>query len=275
MARLPSWRDQLQQSYVGARKWGTGVNSVHSQYTGYEGRNIAPGNYEPANAELVAEHYGFTQEDLDAVEVTTDIQWMGAHPNLDDPSIRGKQDQMPSWGYGKTPGPQGAGKRSIRQAMNPRESTVNQIQSGSGAAGWINKLFGSVLDSTTSDESQLYVQTSMVQRDKVQTNERAVMRGTDDPRHEIPSRITGMKIKVYSGDYRHDDMQPKEQAFGYRAWRYRTAGMDPRTRELIQSNEMYVSEPIRRDLPTDVNVGIAEIETGNDVADYDYTQDWY
>lgn len=271
MARLPSWRDQLPQSYTGARKWGTGINPIHAQRQGYEGRNLAPpGTYEPVSTGLVNESFGYTDEDMTVYE---DLGWMNQHPNLGDPSIRGKQDQMPPWGYGPTAGPQGAGKRAIRQGMNPRESHPNQVQSGSAAAGWLNKITGAVLDSVVSDESQLYVDTSMVQRDKVQTNERAVARGTDDARHEIPSRIPGMKVLVYSGDYRHDEMRPKEQTFGYRPWRYRTAATGPR--EWMLPNEMYVSEPLRRELPVDVDQGINDTQAGSDTGEYDYVEDWY
>jgi hypothetical protein len=269
MARLPSWRDQLQQSYVGSRKWGTGINPIHRQKQGYEGRNLAPGSYEPVNTGLVNEYYGFTDEDMAASY--QDLGWMKQHPNLGDPSIRGHVD-MPSWGYGPTAGPQGAGKRALRQGMNPRESHPNQVQSGSSAAGWLNKITGAVLDSVTSDDSQLYVQTSMTQRDQTRVNDRAVNRGTDDARHGIPSRIPGMKVLVYSGDYRHDEMTPKEQTFGYRPWRYRTAGTGPR--EWMLPNEMYVSEPLRRELPVDVDQGINDTQAGNDAID-DYVEGWY
>lgn len=261
MARLPSWRDELPQSYAGARKWGTGINPIHSKKEGYEGRNLAPGVYEPGNTGLVSHDYGFMAEDLGADGM--DTSFMEYHPNLGDPSIRGKSD-MPSWNEG------GWFKRMLKQGMNPREGVPEQIPNQTVGMGWINKAHGDELSSGDSDPSTVYVKTSEVQRDQMKNNNAAVLRGTDDARSEIPSRHVGMKVKEYPGGQRHEDMFPFQQSYDTRPWKYRGVGTgDPKW---MLVNEMYVSEPLTREIPADVNQGVNETALESES---DFEDGWY
>jgi hypothetical protein len=274
MAGLPSWRETTPVRYTGAGKWGTGVNPVHSKREGYEGRNLAPGVYDPPDTGLVeTDDYGYMSEDNFpyVLPSETDLSFMQEHPNLGDPSIRGRAD-MPAWGYGAFPIPEGTAKRRLRQGMNPREIYTNVRPAAHGGDGWENKRTGDVLDSRTADVSQLFVQTSERQRDAVQSNARAQARGTDDPRSEIPSRIPGMRLKIYSGGERHDDMTPREQSYSVRPFLYRTAGTGPRA--WMAPNEMYVSEPIERILPPDTD---EQLTSENTIAGSDFysEDDWY
>jgi hypothetical protein len=278
---LPSWRDNLPQSYVGARKWGTGINPVHSQHYGNVdvGRNLAPGEYNSASLEtsgLVTFDFGYVPEDAAYDEMPVDLSFMQAHPNLGDPSVRANVGEFPSWGKGGDPLPNGTAYRSYKIGTAWKEQIPQQQPSETVSEGWLNKVHNPVpLDSEVSDESQLYMQTSMVQRDKIKGNESAVVRGTDESRSEIASRIVGMQTPVYSGGQRHEDMYPKDQDTRYRPWAFRTAGTGPVS--WMEPNAMVVTEPITRDVPADVNQGPLETadNTGSDyTAEGDYYGDW-
>lgn len=253
MARLPSWRDQVEQDYTGARKWGTGVNPIHARRGGYEGRNIRPHNYEPEDPGFeVGETYAYEDWSYtDDIPSNVDHSFLMEHPNLSDPSVRG-QAEYPSWNEN------GWRKRATYQAVDPREGKTWQAQWGNAADGWRNKETGEVLNSTVADDTQLWRQTSFQQRDQTRHNEAAQFRGTDDARSGIVSRIPGMRVKSWSGETRHAEMEPKSQDYHTRPWRYRGVGTGPRDWMLV--NEMYVSEPIQRQVPADVDQGGVEID---------------
>jgi hypothetical protein len=267
MARLPNWRELEQQPYAGARKWGTGINPIHGKHEGYEGRNLASGSYDPADTGLVSLDFGYTSEDMHVSGY--DTSFMGEHPNLSDPSIRGKGGNLPPWGPGAMPGPQGTIIRIFKRGFNPKEHTSDQIPNGPAGEGWENKRKGSVNDSRDSDPSQIFVQTSERQRDAVRTNTLAQLRGTDAARSEIGSRITGVRIKTWAGGYRHEDMLPKEQNYRTRPWAYRSAGTGDVS--WLEPNAFQATEPYTREIPADVYQGESEISGTQDTA---YT-DWF
>jgi hypothetical protein len=268
MARLPNWRDQAPQKYVGARKWGDGVSPIHGKRGGFEDRNRNPGLDIPPDTGLVSLDFGYTEEDY----ITgVDLSFMDAHPNWNDPSIRGRSD-MPSWGMGRNPVPGGTGKRVRKQGMSYREGVPQAVPSGTVGEGWTNKESGEVLESRTSDDGQLFVRTSRVQLNQAKTNTAATVRGTDDPRAGITTRLTGMKIKNYSGGIRHEDMTPREQDYRPRPWRYRGAGTGPEA--WMDANAWQTTTPVTRSIPADVDQGREENDLGTDTPDYGET-DWF
>jgi hypothetical protein len=211
---------------------------------------------------LIGDQYGYTIEDLAA---TGDFSFMREHPAWDEDAKRGQSD-LPSWGHKKGP-PSGTALRAKKQGMNPRETRAIQDPDEDVAQGWTNKTHGAVLDSLMADDSQLYVQTSSVQRDETRVNDSSQLRGTDAAREGIPSRIPGMKLKNYPTE-RLDDMTPWTQDVVWRSFLVRTAGTaDPAQ---MGVNEMYVSQPMTRDVPADVDQGPNETDGNYGYADGDY-----
>lgn len=266
MAGIPSWRQQLTSSYTGVRKWGTGINPIHSSSDDGTGRVMAPGEAPyglPPDSPLIDDQYGYTIEDLSA---SADYSFMREHPAWDEDAKRGQSD-LPSWGHRHGP-PSGTRIRSKKRGMNPREIEGQQNPSETVSEGWTNKTHGSVLDSTESDTSQLYVQTSDIQKNETRVNSAATTRGTDADRTDIPTRLTGMKVKNYSTGERLEDMEPWTQDLYWRAFVVRTAGTaDPAQ---MGVNEMYVSQPMTREVPADVDQGPLETDGGYGYVDGDY-----
>lgn len=261
-----SWREELAQSYAGPQKWGTGINRVHGNIDDGTGRVLAPGEAPyglPANSPLLGSEYGYTTEDLAA---TGDMSFTVEHPGWGQSSGRGRSD-LPPWGHRKGP-PAGTGLRSLKRGMSEKETEAQVIPSETVSEGWTNKVNGAISDSVVSDPSQYERQTSMQQRDQTRVNSAATIRGTDVSREGIASRIVGMKVKNYSEGERLEDMMPWTQDLWHRVFRLRTAGTaDP---NLLQSNEMYVSDPMTRDIPPDVNQGVNETAGNYGYTDGDY-----
>lgn len=284
---LPSWRAELPQSYTGARKWGTGINPVHARRinVGREDmalRNALPNT--PYDSAMLESHglvdpgfdAGYTFEDDQFYEHPADTTYLSVHPSLGDPTPRGSADDYPSWGPGGDAIPGGTSLRSYKMGVPGKEQTYLQVPSATVSEGYRNKEYDPVpLDARIADDSQLYIQTSMVQRDAVQTNSHAVSRGTDDDRHSIASRIVGMQIPSYSGGQRHEEMERVTQDGPPRSWLHRTAGTGPAS--WMEVNSMYVSEPMKREIPADVYQGPAETTSPDmtDYADYNTGDDYF
>lgn len=248
---LPSWREQLTEPFAGPRKWGTGINQIHSNTNDGTGRVIDPttAGQDPPPTDLTELH-GYTTEDFG---VMSDFSFMDAHPNLGETPPRAYAD-YPSWGRHPIPG--GSGIRTVKRGTNVKETEAQQNPSETVTEGWLHKQHGEILNSRVSDASQYEMQTSMAQRDLVRENGAAVTRGTDALREGIASRITGMKVKFFSGGMRHEDMEPWQQDVFHRPWHVRTAGTG-RAHDM-QVNEAYVSQPMTRTIPADVNQGTSE-----------------
>jgi hypothetical protein len=263
---IPSWRAELPQSYAGAKKWGTGINPIHSQREqGDVGRNLAPGAYngvalESAGLVDTGMEYGYTPEDLEMMGEGVDLSFMEAHPNLGAPDSHAQTGDFPSWGKGRYPIPQGTFYRALKIGMAWKEQIPQQQPSTTVSEGWTNKTHGEVNDAETSDPNQYEIWTSMRQRDLTKTNDSAVLRGTDDARSGIATRLTGIKVKNFSGGVRHEEMTPKEQVERPRPWLYRTAGTGP----MFGVNDMYVSDPITREVPPDAYQGPTTAELATD-----------
>lgn len=258
MARLPSWRDQVPQSYSGARKWGTGINPIHTKHGGYEGRNLAPGN--EVQPDPGFDNNGYTSWEFETADWNTggvDLSFMRQHPNWGDRRPRGMAN-MPAWGRGNTPVPNGTRKRIIGEGRSYKEGRTDEQPAGVAGEGWQNKVSGVENEAETSDPRQYEMQTSMTQRHNVLDNSRATMRNTDGVRASISPRLAGVKIKMFSGGQRHDEMTPREQNYIPRAWRFRGAGTGPTG--YLAPNAYEPVSPITRVVPGDVDQGSRETD---------------
>lgn len=262
MALTGAWKD-ARSVQAGARKWGTGINPVHAERRG-DGREIAPAGSEPVDALLttVYDDDGWSNEPWqgDNHELPRDTG-MSDRPNYgDDPQYaRSSTGDFPEFGQYQNGIPGGTGIRTHKHG-DDAQSTPNQNPTETVSEGWRNKVHGSVEDSVTSDPSQLLMQTSMMQRDKVREGSQ---RSGSQSEYSAPisSRITGQRIKVYSGERRHEDMRPKTQSTRLRGFWNRTAGTgNPR---LLAPNAQATVTPRTRDVPPDPYTGPPVIDVPN------------
>jgi hypothetical protein len=266
-----AWR-RASVPYVGAGVWGTGINPVHSFYGSdnlrVEGRSDADPSRTPPSEAMPHGFYnltawGYTPED----HTYTNVE-MDGRPTLgsESPQWRGRGVQQPpvdADGQWKT-----VFRSMIAGARRGNYKQVDSLPSETVTEGWRNKPKGSPANSVPSDPSQYEIQTSMVQRYQVRNNTAAVSRGTDGERSRIASRVTGQKLKLYSGEERHYDMFPFQQDIIYRPFWYRTAGTgDPAE---MQANYGYEIDPIQRVPPPDPDLGPEETSSQ---FDYGYTSE--
>jgi hypothetical protein len=200
-------------------------------------------------------------------------------------------DQSRPW---QAPPSQRRWLRSQKWAGSPRGAATtayasstyqnsSEIPNETVSEGWINKgVTGGLLNSPENaaepaDVKQVFVQTSMVQRNRTLNNDRAVMRGQDEPRESIHSRLAGPKIKTYSGEdensNRHYDMTPREAQVIPRPFRYRSFGRGPQGYAL--NNEQYLRTSMQRTPPSDPGLGTPDLQMGNpnEAVEAGYTDD--
>lgn len=132
--------------------------------------------------------------------------------------------------------------------------------------GWQNKVTSFVADANPSADEQIFVQTSMRQRYLAKDNRLAVLRGTDEEREPIESRVMAMVEKVYSEGERNYDMFPYQIDQIERPFRFRTAGTGPP--EWMEANEFLPMSPYQRTPPADPAQGVPEVFNDED---YGYT----
>lgn len=269
--------------YSGALKWGTGINPVHR--TPGEGAPLRssgrmPGPDNPSDrpstvpgppfTESGPDVYGYTMDDIASLEgmFRPFTPAYGTETEI----LRGHNyPGMPDWGVTPTDIERTEfGLRPEIAAPLWRGIFLKSFPTETVTEGWDNKLAGEINDAETSDPAQYERQTSMQQVNPApgRNNDAAVTRRTDEPRANIMTRLTGMKIKPWSRGERDEDMFPYQQLMGVRPFRYRSAA----TGDPLQMgvNEMYVSEPIERTVPPDPSLGEQEagVESG-----YGYTQE--
>lgn len=274
MAIANSWQRRLvgDLPYGSALKQGTGWNPIHAVPDQGTGRNIAPdGTSNLVDSDLTNEEsYGFTNEDM---FLFGDPPGYGAENprelglndrpdwGTDEGTRADMPDDYPSWGLVNTFNgsnaelPVGIPGGTIIRAKEVgavASNTANVLPDEDVAQGWMNKQHGGVEDAVVSDQSQYEMQTSMMQRD--QTRAGSQSSGTaSEYSAPIKSRITGQKLRFWSGEQRHYDMAPKAQEQMIRPFHLRTAGTgDP---ALMQANEFYVSQPLQRTVPADPDQG--------------------
>jgi hypothetical protein len=258
-----AWARRYQQPYSGASVWGTGVHGIHSVYGSPPSRQqgIHPRQGEiSVPAESVPEElhpkmlWGYQLEDSLYSDLQTDDRPPWDVPPEDSPA-RYSAGQQPPWnasgGYkNRFRGVKG-GAYSIWQYVNGMKQPP--AISETVTEGWRNKPKGSPADAKPSDPSQYEMQTSMQQRYRNRNNRLAVVRGTDEPREDIGSRVIGQKLKIYSGEKRHYDMYPFQQDEIPRPFYYRTAGTG-RVDEMLP-NEQWDIDPLERTPPPDPYIG--------------------
>jgi hypothetical protein len=272
------WQRQF-LGYVGPSKQGTGINPVHYYYGSpaaridpvnlREGEIVAPWQGSPENL-VPNEFWGYTVED----SLYTGMHY-DERPNWGQTSdeFRMETEQHPSW---SAPGPVieafratfAGAFRTFRGHSQAYSDIQYQIPSETVSEGWQNKPKGQPADASPSDPSQYERQTSMQQRYKTRTNQQAVTRATDEPRSPIQSKVTGQRIKIYSGGERHYDMLPKAQDDIPRPFWYRIAGTG-RTAEMIP-NTMWSIYPIERQPPPQPSIGPQETQIS---PEFGYTEE--
>lgn len=238
-----SWADaRAYQS--GARKWGHGVNPIHSIPDSYGGRSskaptTATGANGPAvnalNPDLIDHEldleYGYTEEDFSNQVWGYGTQTGTAdRPGLDGAPERTRGAVTKDW---PSAGPKAGGLPGGTKIRAEKHGALDSVKSKLGdkeetvGEGWENKIVGAVEDSVISSDQQYIRQTSMLQRDQVR-------KGTQNPNSGTASEqmapigserpTWGQRIKPWSGGRRHYDMTPRVQTQVIRPFRYRNAG---------------------------------------------------
>ena len=265
--------------YTGAQRWGTGVAPLYGQRgigppLGITGRNPEPSEYREVPHELLApDAWGYSSEDLAGVVTDDDAFMIGVPPWTDRPEVtRGDSGEYPppSW-LARPNGPDGKYFRSVHQAgLLKAAHDPTAFPTETVTEGWDNKLHGEVLDAETSAPGQYERQTSMQQVNPPEggNNQAAVIRGTDDDRHNIMTRLTGMKVRPWSEGERLQDMFPFQQDLILRPWWWRRAGVG-REQDMI-TNEFQSTLPYQRTPPSEPYYGPDE-SAGADTGDYGYT----
>lgn len=283
---------QASAPYAGAAKWGTGINPIHAQYAG-PGRPFGPGvpsdmdqRTPPSQASEDAVEYGppwGAPDDpsyLDSV-ASEQLAIAGVSFNPDDhpawgenEGTRDETDSHPSWGESNIPiRSRDTGPSDYTQSWQQPTETVSEGWINKGSTGGIDE--GRVANAEPSADSQIFVRTSMTQRYKKLSNERAQLRHSDAPREPIDSRVVGQKLKVYSGGERHYDMQPRHIDDIPRPFYFRTAATGPSP--YLYNNAFRLVTPMQRTPPPDPSQGIVDTALTNpdDSGSYGYTsEDW-
>lgn len=272
-----TWINQGTVSEVGASVWGTGINPIHSYYgegppLRVLGRNDQEPKVQPIDAQLdmttPTDLWGYTPEDSWAGNFYEDDRppW-----NEQPPDYRSNTEGHPPYTAQSTGGNE-AFRAKLGGAYRKGQKKADSLPDETVSEGWLNKITGIVANSRPSDNSQLIVQTSQVQRYQTRVNDHAVARATDAARFPIHSRVKAQIVKSYSGQVpgspRYYDMTPYQQNQSIRGFRYRTAGVDDPAKML--PNEMYISSPVERVPPPDPSLGISEPASGSD---YGYTDE--
>jgi hypothetical protein len=290
--------------YVGALRWGTGINPIHaipdsgSRETGIK-ENLLPLGADDGSGAIVPEEllgpeaWGYASDDMSSWAGAEAYEYVAAdHPGWGEPT-EGRPDResihpgWPSWG------PHGAHDQEFPLAGYPGGDELRAQSHGSAVenaraiavptrgwrGGWLNKAHGAVERAETSDPSQYEVATSLVQLDKTRVNDAAAARGTDDPRAPIGTRLTGQKEKHYAKSFRMGggpgtpDMGQQGQNLPFRPWFYRSAGLPPPPNTFYGT--MSGNEPIERTLPADAGESVILQEAPADDGTYGYTEGDY
>ena len=197
------------------------------------------------------------------------------------PIMRGRtqndtNDKFPSWGGSRKTKPGGTFIRQLRRGA-ARVIFARQLPNEDVAQGWENKAHGISPDSKPSDDSQIFIQTSDVQRRKVRAGSQR-SGSQSDYSAPIASRETGQKLKVFaaSDSSRHWDMYPYDQVDYVRPFLSRQAGTG--YREWLDPNAMYVSPAIQREPAPDPQLGAPAGSGGENYVDeyaYNFVDGYY
>jgi hypothetical protein len=237
-------------------------------------------NFDPAappggqETDILAEDYSWDSTynpdpELEDYNVTPADLWgsnnetgMGEHPDwgADSPDHVSRDhvqnqtgDPWPPWGGSRKPSPAGNFIRAIRHGSRLMVA-ARVLPNEDVAQGWTNKTHGIAGDALPADDSQVFMQTSMIQRYKVRAGSQR-SGSQSDFSAPIESRVTGQKVKNWTDEQsaRHWDMLPYEQEDYIRPFLSRQAGTG--WREWNYPNEMYVSPVIQREPAPDPELG--------------------
>lgn len=275
--------------YASALIQGTGVNPIHATRDSGGGRNIAvDGTTELVSPSLIEGQwggpadFGYSYEDMGSSYSDAESPWetgTADRPSWgsDDPTLA-RQDVLPgypSWS------PQTGSGVAKGEAIRSEErgaiatNTPTAVPYFDGAAGWENKLTGVVIEpgSGISDPSQYTMQTSMQQLRRTRAGSQ---RGNDNSEGQseydapIATRVPGMKLKVFGGQFRHNQMQPKQQTVTQRPFFNRQAGTGhPSWMQPV----LDLRTPLDRTPITDPSQGVSTPDSGNGVDNYGYTSE--
>jgi hypothetical protein len=284
--------------YAGAAKWGNGINAIHQYYSGPPrglGRQGVPNDLDQRTVPSMASDdqmelgppWGAPDDPsyadvYSAYEVFIgDPEEPDTWPNLGNSTMVMPSD-YPAWNQDGT-----AIRSKMSTTNGPRQTTqVSELPTETVNEGWLNKPVTGHLEPNTpenvagdSDPSQIFVQTSEVQRNKGMTQPRLQMDGPegtrDVPRHSIKPRKAGPKLKVYSGLERHYDMFPRQIDDIPRPFYFRTAGTGPNP--YLWSNQTFLNTPMQRTPPPDPSMGFVDTSftDPDDPGSYGYSsEDW-
>jgi hypothetical protein len=260
------------QQYTGATRWGTGNNPVHEVYgegppLRTTGRTDGPDSPTPALSDIPPDFessymWGYTPEDI-----TTQGYYEGMIPALGTTTseLRGTTDTGFAWNPDDNFPSVGEDANVFREQleMDPQLWSGTRLASfptETVTEGWRNKQTGAVEDANTSDPAQYERQTSMQQVNPAagRNNSAALARGTDSPRFNIMTRLTGQKIKPWSQGQRNEDMFPYQQDAIMRPFWFRTAGTDNPAK--LEPNSMASISPVQRQPPPDPYLGPEETD---------------
>jgi len=281
--------------YTGARKWGTGINPVHgiaSDETPVRTSDVTtatgPNAYDPNKRipEILLNpldenpEYGYTDEEFSSM-----VWGYGPSTGTSDRPARDVESaQFRGYttkgypGMSNEPGPTGGA--DIRQLshgdftgsmakLGDKEETVGE--------GWENKQVAGVADAVDADPAQVYMQTSMTQRDKVRTGSQRGAGSASEYTAPIGSwRPTwGMRVKPWSGGRRHWDMTPRRQDQINRPFWYRAAGTG--YRRWMEANEAfnYQLEPLQRQPVADPYAGTKVPDNVYTDESHNWVDSWY
>jgi hypothetical protein len=260
MAISGTWKMQnvINDAYVGAQRWGTGIDPIHSVRDQYHkpiqtkiplesttaGEVVPDALVEPTDWGYCAGDYSGGIHDYREIEED--------HPGTGTMHSKTAPGNWPAWGpynddnlvdgFPITGPPGGTDFLSIRHASPMELSHANETPYSDHlgiAGGWAHKARGAQLEAHTSDPSQYEINTSMRQVHGSSTNDRAVARyvpdlGGSSPRTPIKTRTAGMKAKTYA---RGVDMFPRQQDIPYRPFFYRSAGVPPTEQHFMNTME--------------------------------------
>jgi hypothetical protein len=287
---------QASAPYAGAAKWGNGVNAIHQYYSGppRPGGIGVPNDLDQRTAPSMASDdqieygppWGAENDPSYADVYSYDAVFIGqpqepdTWPNLGQTTMVMPPD-YPSYNEN------GQRIRSKQSNLDgPRQTTEVSLQPTETVnEGWLNKpVTGDLIPEQENvagdaDKSQVFVQTSEVQRNKGMAQVRGLKEGpegkTDEARHSIRPRKVGPKLKVYSGLERHYDMFPRQIDDIPRPFYFRTGATGPNP--YLWSNETFLNTPMQRTPPPDPSLGFVDTSftDPDDPGSYGYSsEDW-
>jgi hypothetical protein len=254
MAISGTWKmaNVIDSAYVGAQRWGTGVDPIHSVRDQYHkptqtkiplestavGDAVDPSIVEPTDWGYCAGDYTGGIHDYREIEED--------HPGTGTMHPKTVPGNFPHWGATNaqsddfplaSPTEPGTDFLAVRHASPMELSHANETpysDSTGVAGGWAHKARGEQLESRVSSRKQLDINVSHRQVHNSSTNDRATRRGTDDARTPIRARTAGMKQKHYA---RGVDMEPRSQDLPFRPFFYRSAGVPPNEAHMYNTME--------------------------------------